>query len=94
IFLGVPFNIASYALLTHMVAQVVGLQVGDFVHSFGDVHLYINHLNQAKTQHESTPYPLPHVKMEPKTDLFAFEYEYIKHENYQSHEAIKAPVAV
>ncbi len=94
IFLGVPFNIASYALLTHMVAQAVGLEVGDFVHSFGDVHLYTNHIEQAKTQLERKPFDFPTLKLAPKTDLFSFEYGDITIENYQSHGALKAPVAV
>ncbi|MGZ3306821.1 MAG: thymidylate synthase [Asticcacaulis sp.] len=94
IFLGVPFNIASYALLTHMVAQCAGLGVGDFVHSFGDVHLYLNHVEQAKTQLERAPFAFPHLRLAPKTDLFGFDYADITLENYQSHGALKAPVAV
>jgi thymidylate synthase len=94
IFLGVPFNIASYALLTHMVAQAVGLEAGDFVHSFGDVHLYTNHMEQAKTQLERTPFDFPKLVMAPKTDLFSFDYADFTIENYQSHGALKAPVAV
>ncbi|ESQ74078.1 thymidylate synthase [Asticcacaulis sp. AC402] len=94
IFLGVPFNIASYALLTHMVAQAVGLEVGDFVHSFGDVHVYSNHIEQAKTQLERTPFNFPTLVLAPKTDLFGFDYADLKVENYQSHGALKAPVAV
>ncbi len=94
IFLGVPFNIASYALLTHMVAQAVGLEAGDFVHSFGDVHLYTNHMEQAKTQLERTPFDFPKLAMAPKTDLFSFDYTDFTIENYQSHGALKAPVAV
>jgi len=94
IFLGVPFNIASYALLTHMVAQATGLEAGDFVHSFGDVHLYTNHMEQAKTQLERTPFTFPKLVMAPKTDLFAFDYADFAIENYQSHGALKAPVAV
>lgn len=94
IFLGVPFNIASYALLTHMVAQAVGLQVGDFVHSFGDVHLYLNHMDQAKTQLERTPFDFPTLTLAPKSDLFGFAYADLSIENYQSHGALKAPVAV
>ncbi len=94
IFLGVPFNIASYALLTHMVAQAVGLEVGDFVHSFGDVHLYLNHMDQATTQLSRAPMAFPTLKLEPKTDLFGFDYADLTVENYQSHGALKAPVAV
>jgi thymidylate synthase len=94
IFLGVPFNIASYALLTHMVAQATGLEVGDFVHTFGDVHLYSNHIEQAKTQLGRTPHPFSTLKLAPKTDLFDFEFEDIAIENYHSHGVLKAPVAV
>lgn len=95
IFLGVPFNIASYALLTHMVAQATGYQVGDFVHSFGDLHLYSNHLSQAQTQLERKPLKLPHISLNPDIkDLFAFTYKDITLHNYESHSAIKAPVAV
>ncbi len=95
VFLGVPFNIASYALLTMMVAQVCDLACGDFVHSFGDVHLYNNHIEQAQLQLSRTPYPLPVMKLNPAVkDIFSFRYEDFTLENYQSHPAIKAPVAV
>lgn len=95
VFLGVPFNIASYALLTLMVAQVTGLQPGDFVHSFGDVHLYSNHFEQARLQLSRTPYPLPHMHMNPAVQsIFDFRYEDFELQHYQCHPAIKAPVAV
>ena len=95
IFLGVPFNIASYALLTMMVAQVTGLKPGTFVHSFGDAHLYLNHLEQADAQLARQPYPLPTMKLNPAvTDIFAFQYEDFTLENYQAHAGIKAPIAV
>ena len=94
LFLGVPFNIASYALLTLMVAQVTGLKPGEFVHSFGDLHLYLNHLDQAKEQLGREPLPFPTMRLAPKTDLFAFEYDDFRLEGYQSHPAIKAPIAV
>jgi len=95
VFLGVPFNIASYALLTMMIAQVCDLEPGDFVHTFGDVHLYSNHIEQAKLQLSRTPYPLPQMKINPdKKDIFSFEYEDFELENYQFHPHIKAPVAV
>jgi thymidylate synthase len=95
VFLGVPFNIASYALLTLMVAQVTGLQPGDFVHSFGDVHLYSNHFEQARLQLSRTPYPLPHMHINPAVQsIFDFRYEDFELRNYQCHPAIKAPVAV
>ncbi len=94
-FLGVPFNIASYALLTMMIAQVCGLQYGDFVHSFGDVHLYNNHLEQTNLQLSRTPFPLPQMKINPDVkDIFSFQYSDFTLENYQCHPAIKAPVAV
>lgn len=95
IFLGVPFNIASYALLTMMMAQVVGLKPGDFVHTLGDAHLYLNHLEQADLQLSRTPYPLPTLRINPAVqDLFAFRFEDFELVGYQHHEHIKAPVAV
>ena len=95
VFLGVPFNIASYALLTLMIAQVCDLQPGDFVHSFGDVHLYSNHIEQAKLQLSREPYPLPTMKLNPDVkDIFSFEFSDFTLENYQSHPHIKAPVAI
>ena len=95
IFLGVPFNIASYALLTLMVAQVTGLEPGDFVHTFGDAHLYLNHLEQAETQLSRAPYPLPRMRLDPEVgDLFAFRYEDFELQGYQCHPPIKAPIAV
>jgi thymidylate synthase len=95
IFLGVPFNIASYALLTHMVAQVCGLGVGEFVHTLGDAHLYCNHLEQAHTQLARAPFALPSLQLEPNIRaLDAFEFAHILLVNYQSHAPIKAPIAV
>lgn len=95
VFLGVPFNIASYALLTMMVAQVCDLAVGDFVWTGGDCHLYSNHLQQTELQLSREPLPLPTLRLNPDVkDIFAFKYEDFVLENYQSHPAIKAPVAV
>jgi thymidylate synthase len=95
VFLGVPFNIASYALLTMMIAQVCGLQPGDFVHSFGDVHIYNNHIEQVKLQLSRTPYPLPTLQINPAvTDIFSFQYADFTLHNYQYHPHIKGAVAV
>ncbi len=95
VFLGVPFNIASYALLTLMIAHVTGLRPGDFVHSFGDAHLYRNHFEQAKLQLTREPRPLPRMRIaEAATDLFAFRYEDFTLEGYDPHPAIKAEVSV
>lgn len=95
IFLGVPFNIASYALLTMMVAQVTGLKLGDFVHTFGDAHLYLNHLEQVETQLAREPLPLPTMVLNAQVkSLFEFTYEDFDLQNYQCHPAITAPIAV
>ncbi|WP_047518260.1 thymidylate synthase [Methylophilus sp. Q8] len=95
IFLGVPFNIASYALLTMMVAQVCDLQLGDFVHTLGDAHIYSNHMEQVKEQLSRTPRALPNMRINPEVkDLFAFKFEDFSLENYDPYPAIKAPVAV
>jgi thymidylate synthase len=95
IFLGVPFNIASYALLTMMIAQVCDLQLGDFVHTFGDAHLYVNHLEQAELQLSRQPFPLPKMHLNPNVDsLFDFTIDDFELQDYQAHPHIKAPVAI
>ena len=94
VFLGVPYNIASYALLTHIVAQHVGLQVGDFVHTFGDVHLYVNHINQAETQLSRQPKVLPHMEVSPRPTIFDHKYEDFQLTGYDPYPKIKAEVAV
>jgi thymidylate synthase len=95
LFLGVPFNIASYALLTHMIAQVTDLAVGEFIWTGGDCHIYHNHLDQVNEQLSRTPYPLPSLWLNPAIDnIFAFDFDDITIENYQSHPTIKAQVAI
>ncbi|MBT8070800.1 MAG: thymidylate synthase [Gammaproteobacteria bacterium] len=95
VFLGVPFNIASYALLTMMIAQVLDLEPGDFIISLGDAHIYMNHLEQVRTQLARDPYPLPAMRINPeKKDLFKFEYGDFDLQNYQCHAGIKAPISV
>ena len=94
VFLGVPFNIASYALLTLMMAQVTGLEPGEFVHTLGDAHLYLNHLDQARLQLSREPMPLPQMRIAPKRDLFAFAYEDFVLDGYRAHPSIPAPIAV
>lgn len=95
IFLGVPFNIASYALLTHMVAQVTGLEVGEFVHTFGDAHIYHNHFDQARLQLTRAPKPLPVLVMnKERTSIFDFQFDDFSFDGYEAHPSIKAPIAV
>lgn len=94
-FLGIPFNIASYALLTMMVAQVCGYKLGDFVHTIGDAHIYLNHIEQVKLQLSRNPYPLPTMRINPEVkDIFSFKYEDFTLENYQCHPTIKGEISV
>ena len=94
-FLGIPFNIASYALLTMMVAQVCGYKLGDFIHTIGDAHIYLNHIEQVKLQLSPTPYPLPTMRINPEVkDIFSFKYEDFTLENYQCHPTIKGEISV
>ena len=94
VFLGVPFNIASYALLTVMMAKVTGLEPGEFVHTLGDAHLYLNHLDQAREQLQRRPYPFPALEIADKSDLLAFNYEDFKLRGYKAHDKIAAPIAI
>ena len=94
VFLGVPFNIASYALLTHMIAQAVGLEPGEFILTLGDAHLYLNHLDQARRQLDREPYPFPTLRLGPQRDIFAFQAADVRLEGYRAHPAIKAPIAI
>lgn len=94
LFLGVPFNIASYSLLTHMLAQQAGLEVGDFIWDGGDCHIYLNHLDQVKEQLSRSPYPFPHLKLNRAPSIFDYQIEDVSLDGYQHHPAIKAPVAV
>ena len=95
IFLGVPFNIASYSILTMMMARATGLEPGEFIHVLGDAHIYLNHLDQVKTQKDRTPYPLPDLTLNPtKTNIFTFDYEDFTLNNYQSHSHLKGKISV
>jgi thymidylate synthase len=95
IFLGVPFNIASYALLTMMMAQATGLEPGEFVHTLGDAHIYLNHIEQVKLQLTRKPFPLPQMKLNPAVkDIFAFRFEDFELTGYQSHPHIKGEISV